>query len=199
MIQEFSAVCWLFGKELSNELKVRARHISREGRWAISDDLGRSRAISDALGRCSAGFARPRPLPQSSPHRCRSGSSRPAGEGRRSRSGCRRRQTRRATKAAGAVQRDDDSSSCLLVPSLTHRQLERRPLQRDDRAVCGWPHGPSPRDHKSTCVYLARARFRLAPWPSPARSGTKASLTTGADAAARAPVAGLVLDRLLAE
>ena len=89
----------------------------------------------------------------------------------------------------GAVQRDDDSSSCLLPPSLTHRQLERRPLQRDDRAVCGWPHGLSPRDHKSTCVYLARAPSRLAPWPSPARSGTKASLTTGADAAARAPVA----------
>ena len=52
MIQEFSADCWLFGKELSNELKVRARHISREGRsraasWsrAISGDLGRSRTI----------------------------------------------------------------------------------------------------------------------------------------------------------
>ena len=51
MIQEFSAVCWLFGKELSNELKVRDRHISREGRWAISDDLGRSRAVSGDLGR----------------------------------------------------------------------------------------------------------------------------------------------------
>lgn len=42
MIQEFSAVCWLFGKELSNELKVRDRHISckRSG-------LGRSRTLSD--------------------------------------------------------------------------------------------------------------------------------------------------------
>ena len=170
MIQEFSAVCWLFGKELSNELKVRDRHISckRSGLGqsrTISDDLGRSRTLSDDFRLVSEDLVRYcSPLPGrrrsgSSPHissylpispcRCRSDSSPPAGEGRRSRSGCRRRQTRRATKAAGAVQRDDDSSSCLLPPSLTHRQLERRPLLRDDRAVCGWPHGRGPRDHKS--------------------------------------------------
>ena len=39
MIQEFSAVCWLFGKELSNELKVRDRHISCKRR-AVSGSLG---------------------------------------------------------------------------------------------------------------------------------------------------------------
>ena len=52
MIQEFSAVCWLFGKELSNELKVRDRHISckRSGLGQsriVSGGLGRSRTLSD--------------------------------------------------------------------------------------------------------------------------------------------------------
>ena len=36
MIQEFSAVCWLFGKELSNELKVRDRHISCKRIYKLS-------------------------------------------------------------------------------------------------------------------------------------------------------------------
>ena len=144
---------------------------SREGEGRVSGSLGWSRTLSDVLGlltlsytavlypQAPVGLISPYLKSGSSPHissylppsprRCRSGSSRPAGEGRRSRSGCRRRQTRRATKAAGAVQRDDDYKQLLIATSLTHRQLERRPLQRDDRAVCGWPHGPSPRDHKS--------------------------------------------------
>lgn len=55
MIQEFSAVCWLFGKELSNELKVRdSAHLKRR---AALGDLGRSRTILGWLRKTSSATA----------------------------------------------------------------------------------------------------------------------------------------------